>query len=103
MSDVEARQLRRREAGGLGRGDSKTRGDEMQTMQACDCGDSEAKHQQCECGGVIHADPKGRYDQHCGECIEASERDREWLRRHYRAPREMLRTSREELALEVLP
>lgn len=28
----------------------------------------------CDCGGVIHGDVRGRYDQHCGECIEASER-----------------------------
>lgn len=91
MSDVEARQLRRRAEREAGRcSDSKCRGDAMDTKK-------------CECGGDIYADPKGRYDQHCGECIEASERDREWLRRHYRAPRETLRTSREELALEVLP
>lgn len=29
----------------------------------------------CDCGGIIHADGKGRYDKTCADCIEASERD----------------------------
>lgn len=28
----------------------------------------------CDCGGLIHADNKGRSDKTCADCIEASER-----------------------------
>ena len=50
-------------------------------MGTCDCGDDVSAHRVCECGGLIHGDPRGRYPTHCDECVEQSERDAAWMRR----------------------
>ena len=58
-------------------------------MGTCDCGDDVSAHRVCECGGLIHGDPRGRFPTHCDECVEQSERDAAWARRHYGSALEM--------------